>query len=168
MPPTNHQHGIYVEESHGSRIVGNLIYNNADRGIQFYPQATRTLVRDNVISGNGQGLVFGAIGSQTSSHNLVERNIITDARVTYNVSSYYRPGVDRVGRGNIVRHNCIGGGPKDIPYSPGGVEHHPIGFSARRNIMATARFALRRAHSAANRTLACTQTLRVANVHAGM
>jgi parallel beta-helix repeat protein len=167
MPPTNHHHGIYVEESYGSRIIGNLIYNNADRGIQFYPQGVRTLVRDNLIAGNGQGIAFGAIGRQTSSHNVVEHNIITDARVTYNVSSYYRS-VDRVGRRNIVRHNCIGGGPRDSSYSPGGIEHHPIGFSVHRNLLATARFALRTAHSAANRTSACEQVLRVVNFHAGL
>ena len=167
MPPTNHQHGIYVEESYGSRIIGNLIYNNADRGIQFYPHAVRTVVRDNLIAANGQGLVFSAIGSQTSTHNVVEHNIITDSRVTYNVASYYRPGVDRVGWGNVVRRNCIGGGPKDGSWSPAGIEHHPTGFAVRHNIRATARFALRVAHSAANRTSACEQSLRLAVWHAG-
>jgi parallel beta helix pectate lyase-like protein len=167
MPPTNHQHGIYMEQSYGSRIIGNWIYNNADRGVQLYPHAVHTLVRDNLIDSNGQGIVFGALGGLTSSHNLVERNVITDARVTYNVASYYRPGVDRVGRANVVRRNCIGGGPKDSSYSPGGIEHHPIGFSVHHNIRATAHFALRVAHSAANRTAACQQALRVAVSHAG-
>jgi len=165
MPPGNHDHGIYIENSYGSRIVGNWIYNNADRGIQFYPEAMHTLVRGNVIDNNGEGLVFGAIGSQTSSHNLVERNVITDARVSYNVSSYYRP-VDRVGRGNVVRHNCIGGGPKDDSWSPGGIERRPLGFSVHHNVLATASFA-RRAVGALDRTSACERTLRLVLPHPG-
>ena len=58
LPPTNHHHGIYVEASDGARITDNWIYDNADRGIQLFPDAQGTYVARNVIDGNGQGVIF--------------------------------------------------------------------------------------------------------------
>ena len=40
LPATNLDHGIYIALSKGSVIKDNLIYDNADRGIQLYPAAT--------------------------------------------------------------------------------------------------------------------------------
>ena len=37
LPPTNHQHGIYVSAARDTRIISNLIYDNADRGFSFTP-----------------------------------------------------------------------------------------------------------------------------------
>lgn len=136
MPPTNYDHGIYVEESRGSKIVDNLIYNNADRGIQLYPQAISTLIVGNTIDDNGEGVVFGASGSQSSSDNLVQDNIIANSRVLYNVAGAYGP-ADRVGRGNVVRENCIGGGPADDPANPGGVRSDHAGFELSDNTLVT-------------------------------
>ena len=51
LPPTNHHHGIYVEASDGARITDNWIYDNADRGVQLFPDAQRTYVARNVIDG---------------------------------------------------------------------------------------------------------------------
>ena len=39
----NQRHAIYVEHAEDTRIVGNVIYDNADRGVQRYPSAQRTL-----------------------------------------------------------------------------------------------------------------------------
>lgn len=51
----------------------------------------------NVIDDNGEGVVFGASGLQSSSHNRLQANIIVNSRVLYNVAGAYRP-TDRVGR----------------------------------------------------------------------
>ena len=43
LPANNHEHGIYLSYSDNTRILGNTIYDNADRGVQLYPDAQRTL-----------------------------------------------------------------------------------------------------------------------------
>jgi parallel beta-helix repeat protein len=139
LPATNYDHGIYAEETHGSQIIDNLIYGNADRGVQLYPQAIDTLVRGNVIYGNGEGVDFGADGQESSNGNVVEDNIISDSNVLYNVLSAYGPG-DRVGSGNVVRHNCIGGGAYDNHGNPGGVRFDHTGFSLQQNVLAKPTF----------------------------
>ena len=135
LPATNYDHGIYVEESYGSKILDNLIANNADRGIQLYPQAIDTLIRGNVIVGNGEGVDFGASGPQSSDDNVVEENVIANSNVLYNVLSAYGPG-DQVGTGNVVRWNCIGGGAYDNAANPGGIRFDHTGFALEGNVLA--------------------------------
>ena len=84
MPPSNHHHGIYVEASDRARITGNWIYDNADRGVQLFPDAQNTYVAGNVIDGNGQGVVF----SRKSSNNVVENNVLSNPLVRYNIESF--------------------------------------------------------------------------------
>ena len=98
LPPTNHHHGIYVEEADGTRITDNWIYDNADRGVQLFPDAQNSYVARNVIDGNGQGVVF----SRESSHNVVEHNLITNPIVRYNLEDF-----ELTGRGNVARLNCV-------------------------------------------------------------
>ena len=98
LPPTNHHHGIYVEASDGARIIGNWIYDNADRGIQLFPDAQGSYVARNVIDGNGQGVVF----SRKSSNNIVELNVISNPAVRYNLESF-----EVTGSGNVARRNCL-------------------------------------------------------------
>ena len=98
LPPTNHHHGIYVEASDGARIVGNWIYDNADRGVQLFPDAQDTYVARNVIDGNGQGVIF----SGRSAGNVVERNVISNPVLRYNLESY-----ETTGTGNVARRNCL-------------------------------------------------------------
>ena len=74
LPATNHHHGIYVEASDGARITDNWIYDNADRGVQLFPDAQGTYVARNVIDGNGQGIIF----SRKSANNVVEHNVISN------------------------------------------------------------------------------------------
>jgi parallel beta-helix repeat protein len=112
LPAENHAHGIYVEESTDARILNNLIYDNADRGVQLYPNAEGTLVRGNVIDGNGEGIIFSGDGGQTSNNNTVDDNIISNSNQRNNVESWYPDG-NPIGRGNVVRNNCIGGGVRD-------------------------------------------------------
>ena len=98
LPPTNHHHGIYVEASSGARIEGNWIYDNADRGVQLFPDAQRSYVARNVIDGNGEGIVF----SRRSADNVVESNVIANPVVRYNIEDF-----ELTGKGNVARRNCL-------------------------------------------------------------
>ena len=98
MPPTNHHHGIYVEASDGARIVDNWIYDNADRGIQLFPDAQGTYVARNVIDGNGQGMIF----SRDSANNVVENNMISNPALRNNIEDW-----ELSGDGNVARRNCL-------------------------------------------------------------
>jgi parallel beta-helix repeat protein len=127
LPATNHDHGIYVEASTGSLIRGNWFYDNADFGVHLYPDAQRTLVTQNVIYGNGEGVTFSGDDEHASSSNTVERNVIADSRIRYNVESYW-PNGKLVGTGNVARSNCISGGARDT--GDGGVISPQVGFAA--------------------------------------
>ena len=98
LPPTNHHHGIYAEATDNARIINNWIYDNADRGVQLFPDAQRTYLAHNVIDGNGEGVVI----SRTSSNNVVENNIISNPVVRYNLEDF-----ELTGTGNIARRNCL-------------------------------------------------------------
>ncbi|HZO60953.1 MAG TPA: right-handed parallel beta-helix repeat-containing protein [Solirubrobacterales bacterium] len=98
MPATNHHHGIYAEASDGARITDNWIYDNADRGVQLFPDAQGTYVARNVIDGNGQGVLF----SRTSANNVVENNIISNPALRYNLEDF-----ELSGGGNVARRNCV-------------------------------------------------------------
>jgi hypothetical protein len=106
LPATNHDHGIYVEAARHVLIKSNYIFDNADRGIQLYPDAQFTTIVHNVIDGNGSGIIFSGDGGRASSNNYVARNIITYARVRYNIESWW-PSGNPVGTRNVVTNNCI-------------------------------------------------------------
>ena len=44
LPATNRHNGISVTYATGTRIAANWIYDNADRGVQLYPDADDTRV----------------------------------------------------------------------------------------------------------------------------
>ena len=118
LPAMNHEHGIYVAHARATRIVGNWIYGNADRGIQLYPAPRGTVVRGNVIDGNGQGVAFGGVGAAAPRGNVVEGNVITGSLLRGNVESFQSPGAS-AGSANAVRRNCVAGGARgaliDLP-----------------------------------------------------
>ena len=93
-------------------IRGNWIYDNADYGIQLYPNAQNSRVVGNVIDGNGEGITFSGEYGVTSNGNIVEGNVIANSKVRNNVESWFPRG-NPIGRGNIVRNNCIKGGVYD-------------------------------------------------------
>ena len=134
LPATNHDHGVYVARAGFTTIRDNWIYENADRGIQLYPNAQFTWITGNVIDGNGQGIAFGGRGSDSSDDTQVEGNVISNSRLRYNVESHYDAGVPP-GRGNVVRRNCISGGTRDD--GDGGIDPTPEGFSASSNTTAS-------------------------------
>ena len=146
LPATNYDHGIYVAFATRTVIHRNLIYNNADRGIQLYPDADGTLITDNVISGNGQGIIFSGTSKHVSSNNLVKRNIVANSALRYNIEWNWQG--NQVGTGNVVRRNCIFGGAKDK--GGGGIRAPYVGFVARDNRVRASRCAKRFAPSWAN------------------
>jgi parallel beta-helix repeat protein len=106
-PVSNHDHGIYLAYTDDAKILNNVIYDNADRGIQLYPDAQHTLIRGNVIDGNGEGVIFSGAGDSASNNNILENNVITNSRIRHDVESWY-PDIEGVG--NKVRNNCVYGG----------------------------------------------------------
>jgi hypothetical protein len=115
LPANNHEHGIYLAYADNTQILNNVIYDNADRGVQLYPDAQHTLIKGNVIDGNGVGVIFSGAGSTASNDNIVENNVITNSKIRHDVESWYP---DLIGSGNKVRNNCIYGG-KQGPLSSG-------------------------------------------------
>ena len=106
-PVSNHDHGIYLTATDGAQILDNVIYDNADRGVQLYPGADGTVIRRNVIDGNGVGIIFSGDGGETSDDNLAENNVITNSNIRRNVESWFPNGP---GSGNVARNNCIHNG----------------------------------------------------------
>ncbi|HZT15001.1 MAG TPA: right-handed parallel beta-helix repeat-containing protein [Gaiellaceae bacterium] len=131
LPAYNHGHGIYVEHSQFLRIVGNLIYDNADRGIQLYPDAQHTLIAKNIIDGNGEGIIISGDSDNASSNNIITDNVISDSVIRYNVESFWG---GAVGVGNVVRDNCLWNGAE-------GEVGEQLGFTAVDNTVADPRFA---------------------------
>lgn len=136
LPATNLEQGIYVAVARGTRIVGNWIYENADQGVQLYPDARGTYVAGNVIDGNGEGIIFGGLRRVAASDNLVQGNVISNSRIRNNVEWHFE---GTVGTGNVVRRNCIGGGAGDGD-GDGGVMQPVIGFRLVDNVLAQPEF----------------------------
>jgi parallel beta-helix repeat protein len=122
----NHQHGIYVEHATDTKIIGNEIYDNADRGIQLYPNAQRTEIAGNVIDGNGQGIIISGAGGTSTNGTRVHHNVITNPRLRASIESWFDSD-SPVGTDNVVERNCIFGGRRTIDQGGGG-------FVARENL----------------------------------
>ena len=58
LPPTNHQHGIYLHSPCCAQVTDNWIHDNADTGVNLYPNADDNYFARNVIHGNGDNLSF--------------------------------------------------------------------------------------------------------------
>jgi parallel beta-helix repeat protein len=99
--PRNHDHGIYMgagNVGNGGTISDNVIFDNADRGIQLYPNAAHVTIKNNTIDGNGEGVSIG-----NSSHdNTVDKNVITNSTVRWNLEA---PSL--TGTGNSVTNSCL-------------------------------------------------------------
>jgi parallel beta-helix repeat protein len=127
----NHNHGIYVAGSDYATIVDNWIYDNADRGIQLYPDAQHTQIRNNVIARNGEGVIFSGDKTHASSDNQVINNVIIDSRTRYNVEYWWS---GPVGTGNVVASNCVYGGRE------GNVLEPLVGYTASQNLIVAPTF----------------------------
>jgi parallel beta helix pectate lyase-like protein len=109
LPPTNHQHGIYLHSPCCAQVTDNWVYDNADTGIQMFPDADGNYIARNVVYGNGDNISFGGDskdgGCASSDDNLIERNVLSHPRVKENVGSW--SGCGQHGTGNVLRENCI-------------------------------------------------------------
>jgi hypothetical protein len=138
LPSTNKNHGIYVSEAKDTVIRDNWIYDNADRGIQLYPNADDSKVVGNVIAGNGDGMVISGSGSNVADRNAITGNIIAGSYRGYNV---YSGDSGPVGRGNLVRDNCVWARNAESPYDEmGGVMTPARNYAASGNLIAPPRF----------------------------
>ncbi len=126
-PGNNHQHGVYIENATATRIVNNVIADNADRGIQLYPNAHTTLIMRNVIVGNGEGVIFSGAEGYASSSNQLSYNVITHSRTRFNIE-YWWPEGNPIGTGNLASHNCVWGG------AWGNIALPAIGYVQRDNV----------------------------------
>jgi parallel beta-helix repeat protein len=111
MPPTEHDHGIYVADGTGGEIRGNVVFDNADRGIQLFPDARFTTVVHNTVDGNGSGIVL----SERSAGNTVRDNLFTNSLVRWNAETFRL-----TGRGNRFAANCVRPGNRDPEYNANG------------------------------------------------
>ena len=105
LPATNQDHGIYVDNADGTIVRDNWIYDNADRGVQIYPDAQGTEVYRNVIDGNGEGIVISGDGTTASSNTDVHHNVISNSKERWNIESNWPSNL--VGRNNRVHDNCM-------------------------------------------------------------
>jgi parallel beta-helix repeat protein len=141
LPAQNHEHGIYIAASRHLIIRNNLIYNNADRGIQLYTDVKDTQIYGNVIDNNGVGIIISGAGGLTTSDTDVHNNIISNSNVRSNVESWYEGGTDP-GTNNVVTDNCIYGVSSGSYYAGkdnSGISAQ-IGFTAKGNLVADPRY----------------------------
>ncbi len=135
----NTHHGIYVESARRARIVHNVIFDNADRGIQLYPDAQGSLIANNLIDGNGTGIIFSGAEGYASSRNVVLRNVINGSQVRSNLEHYWEQAPRRVGVGNVAARNCLGGARQGNFATP------LVGYRAAGNSSGVLRYVNRRA-----------------------
>jgi hypothetical protein len=139
LPATNYQHGIYIAAATDTTIEWSLIYGNADRGIQLYPEANRTTIDHNIIDDNGEGIIISGADGVASDDTNVYDNIISDATVRHDVESYW-PAGNPVGVGNVVHGNCVWGGAGSAIDTSGG------GFTAYDNLSSNPQYVNAAAH----------------------
>jgi parallel beta helix pectate lyase-like protein len=110
-PPTEKDHGVYVADGTYGVIRDNVIYHNADRGIQLFPHAQLTRIEHNTVDGNGTGIIF----SETSSNNDATGNVFSNSVRRFNAESF-----DLTGAGNRFVDNCVVPGHEDPDYNQNG------------------------------------------------
>jgi hypothetical protein len=98
------EHAIYLQNTDDVQITDNVFKNSSAWAVHFYPDSQGTVVKRNVIDNNGSGVIFAGEGSQASSNNVVEQNVITNSKMNAGVLASWG---STVGRGNVVRNNCM-------------------------------------------------------------
>jgi hypothetical protein len=137
---TNLQHGFYIGAASGTRIEWSLIYGNAARGIQLYPDAQHTTIDHDIIDDNGEGIMISGEGGSASSYTNVYDNIISDSTVRHDVESFW-PAGNPVGLGNVVHDNCVWHGRE------GTIDTRNGGFVASHNARLNPQFVDGRDHN---------------------
>ena len=150
LPPQNHHHGIFLENSRNGVVRGNVIFDNADKGILVFPDSDGNLIEHNVIDGNSTGILIGGSMLADAWHptypkdNVVRRNVISNSR-RYNVEGYWewQPPADV---NNVVTDNCLFGAGFGIQIqAPSQVSPWGAGFTTPANRVADPAFVNARA-----------------------
>lgn len=119
VSPGQYSAGVLLSVSTGARILNNVIYGNVGGdAIAFSPNAQVSRARFNLMVDNLGGVYFGGDTKFASRDTLVEQNVIT-GNSRFDVHSAYAANAP-LGRGNIVRKNCI--------WSPGALTASGVGF----------------------------------------
>jgi parallel beta-helix repeat protein len=140
VPLTNRHQGISVWNAGDTEITNNVIYDNADRGVQLYPYAQRTHVAYNTIDSNGEGVLISGVYYAASNDNVVERNVVTNSLRRDNLETFW-PAGGPVGTGNVFRDNCVSGGTRDN--GDGGIEPRMEGALVTGNLVADPQYVSR-------------------------
>jgi Right handed beta helix region len=135
----NYQHGFYVAAATDTTIAWSLIYDNAARGIQLYPDADYTTIDHNVIDDNGEGIIISGSGGHASSHTDIYDNIVSNSRVRHDIESWW-PAGNPVGVDNVAHDNCLWRGHQGAIGAAGG------GLRARNNARVNPMFVNAAAH----------------------
>jgi parallel beta-helix repeat protein len=102
---TDGDHGLYVGDGLGVKITNNVIFNSAGFGIQLYPDAQNTLIKNNLIYESGfASIIFGGSSDHASSGNVATRNVLAGVNDGNAVSSSWD---GPTGSGNLLIDNCI-------------------------------------------------------------
>jgi hypothetical protein len=114
VPGNVHDQAIYVQEAANTTIERNVIERTGTYAIQLYPNAQDSLIRRNILADNGGGVIVAGEGRKSSSHSLIENNVISHSLRQPNLEVYWGT---RVGRDNVARGNCLWDGamPDDLP-----------------------------------------------------
>jgi hypothetical protein len=139
LPATNLQHAFYIGGATDTTIEWSLIYANADRGIQLYPEAIGTTIDHNIIDDNGEGILIAGTDGVASSYTNVYDNVISNANQRHDVESFWSAG-NPLGVGNTVHNNCLWGGRE------GTIDTSSGGYTASHNVTANPDFANEAAH----------------------
>jgi beta-glucanase (GH16 family) len=137
LPANNRHQAISVWNAGFTEITQNLIYDNANRGIQLFPNAQRTHVANNTLDANGDGVLILGGGPLASSNNVVERNVITNSTRRDNLATLW-PDSGPIGTGNVYRDNCVWGdadGDRDAD-GDGGIKPRMEGVTLAGNLVA--------------------------------
>ena len=113
LPPTTTTMASTWRPPTAPGSLDNWIYDNADRGVQLFPDSQRTYVARNVIDRNGQGVIF----SRASRRTLVEHNVISNSLVRWNLEDW-----ELTGTVNVARATACGPTRTD-PLQPAGRDH---------------------------------------------
>jgi len=137
VPRDNNTHGIYVSSSVKALIKHNLFYDNADRGVQLYPDSQETTVEGNIFDGNGQAGNFGGDPPYASSNNKYEHNVMANSIGSAEGENgpgwnLYSDGY--AGSGNVAYLNCMyADNPNDYEPAyynqPGGMDPGDTSFA---------------------------------------
>jgi len=95
--------GVFVGSAYEARVTNNVIVDTPGYGIVLGPNAQKTRVVHNLVDGNDGSLLITGNTKTSSSNNVVENNILSNANGANVAASW--TGI--VGRGNAVVSNCI-------------------------------------------------------------